>query len=819
MLLVRGRDLLGFRKSDRLKLLQCLAFLILLLPYVTAAWDPYEIIGVKRDASTEQIKRAYRDLARKLHPDKSNLNEEESGRKFIELNKAFNILKDPEKRSRYDQHGETEDSRRAKGQHGWYHQNGRGRESWTQNGYRTFTFYTNMDSTLRRSSITSWQFHNEYIKASTTRPFFIFFYADFCPSCSMIEGAWSKIINELAKFNIGSFTINVHQESRLSQDLGISSIPHIACLIDGHIRPYYQPELSLAKIVKFTKTLLPNDLVVTLSTDKDQDSFIALGPSKNKLSAIIVHNENNLKLRFLLLAFGLRQYYRFGHISTKFCQYNQISKQYNLTIKTDSQMAHLLVFDEDFKSPKFKEKFEFESQEYVQTHRKLMRWPFLKLPKIFSQDRFDDLCVYSIPRDGERTKQRLCVILFAPDTSYGSLMRKRLIDFINFNNLERDDKIVFAFIDPVKQNQFVDSLLEETRINSPVKQDVVDSCVILLERHQQHNQKAYYKWLSSRWDPNNLDEIDKAKVELYDAISDYRLVGAALYNKVGLDPLINEEGPTLLGKILWRSIDYLSKGIAYVTSRETSLTVMLLMVGALIAYISLHQTSSSTLDSSDYSSHNSNNRKTNQRNDQSNDSAHDQDELRILELKAETYNGMVRLLKPGYRSIVLLTDMKAKENLISQFRKAVWPYRRNKTLNFGYLCLDKNLDWYKHLLQQVLGVSELKVNKKYCIGTVLSLNGFKKYFRVYHAKHHEIDCHDDDTANDGSFLGFDDRDDDDLESGTSVAREQSDTSKETCNGNSYPIEDLLKRLPIWLDKMFDGMTKRYFIDQWPEEMN
>lgn len=76
------------------------------------------------------------------------------------------------------------------------------------------------------------------------------------------------------------------------------------------------------------------------------------------------------------------------------------------------------------------------------------------------------------------------------------------------------------------------------------------------------------------------------------------------------------------------------------------------------------------------------------------------------------------------------------------------------TLIIGQLCLDKNINWYKTLLQEVLGIENLKINKKDCIGTDLSLNGFKRYFIIYHAEHHEIDHYDDETANDGSFLGF-----------------------------------------------------------------
>ena len=57
---------------------------------------------------------------------------------------------------------------------------------------------------------------------------------------------------------------------------------------------------------------------------------------------------------------------------------------------------------------------------------------------------------------------------------------------------------------------------------------------------------------------------------------------------------------------------------------------------------------------------------------------------------------------------------------------------------FAFLLVEKNLDWYKNVLLQTLGDDrELNINPKNCIGTVISLNGFRKYFCVYHAKHPE----------------------------------------------------------------------------------
>ncbi len=65
--------------------------------------DYYEIMGVARDASQDDIKRAYRKLARRYHPDVSD--EADAETRFKEIGEAYEVLKDPEKRSAYDQLG------------------------------------------------------------------------------------------------------------------------------------------------------------------------------------------------------------------------------------------------------------------------------------------------------------------------------------------------------------------------------------------------------------------------------------------------------------------------------------------------------------------------------------------------------------------------------------------------------------------------------------------------------------------------------------------------------------------------------------------
>lgn len=154
--------------------------------------------------------------------------------------------------------------------------------------------------------------------------------------------------------------------------------------------------------------------------------------------------------------------------------------------------------------------------------------------------------------------------------------------------------------------------------------------------------------------------------------------------------------------------------------------------------------------------------------------------VHVIELRRETYFGLVRLSKPGCRTIVLLCDQQSKVKLLAKFYQCIYPYRKNKILMFAFLLIEKNIGWYEDLLKMALNEKrDLHINPINCIGTVLILNGFKKWFSVYH---------------------------------------ESDSRCEPDEPFVLLEESLLDNLSGWLEKALAGGVSRFHVRYWPHQM-
>ena len=99
--------------------------------------DYYGILGVSKTATEDELKKAYRKLAKKYHPDANPDNKKEAEVKFKEVNEAYEVLSDPQKRRMYDQFG-TADPNQAYGGAGGPFGGGNGYYSYTTSGFDGF---------------------------------------------------------------------------------------------------------------------------------------------------------------------------------------------------------------------------------------------------------------------------------------------------------------------------------------------------------------------------------------------------------------------------------------------------------------------------------------------------------------------------------------------------------------------------------------------------------------------------------------------------------------------------------------------------------
>src|ERR1041385_517348 len=105
--------------------------------------DLYSILGVTRDASADELKKAYRKLARRYHPD-VNPGNKQSEERFKEISQAHDILSDPEKRKLYDQFGMEGlqagfDAGRARAYEVWASRRHAGTEDFASSGFGRYS--------------------------------------------------------------------------------------------------------------------------------------------------------------------------------------------------------------------------------------------------------------------------------------------------------------------------------------------------------------------------------------------------------------------------------------------------------------------------------------------------------------------------------------------------------------------------------------------------------------------------------------------------------------------------------------------------------
>lgn len=764
--------------------------------------DPYQTLGVSKSASLPEIKQAYKRLAREWHPDKNKEPEAES--KFIEVNKAYELLSDPERKRLFDRSGITEDTPNFR-HYPDYSQFRRFdadpfEHIFSQGGGFNFQYKFNQGSFYHKHTITGKAFETQILPNSNFQPYLVLFYGELCFACINAEPIWRKLMQELEPLGVGFAAIHAQQENLLTHKIGVSSLPYIIGVVDGRIVHYKDHQLSFLKVVDFCRRILPSRTVTSLS-DYTVDDFLQ-GWSDNRVRVLIFSKAESIRLRYLLVAFRFRKNAAVGHIRLGGSDTAAVTKKYNVQAKMES----LLIFNEDSSKPiatlSMTELSAQTMSDVIEANK------FLLLPRLSSQSLFDQLC----PAEAKRARKYLCVILITKNTEEHDPYRALMREFIQHADVP-NDHVRFMFLFEEKQKEFVQALT--SGMGAP--EDPLLHVVLIWRK--QHD-RVKYQWLEHQWDISQ-EVVNATKDELNAAVKHLMQSTETLPYDAKVSMLADEHALGLFSRVLNRMIlmgDVLWDNI---TRQEIlpALSVVLsvgfiILVGYIMSYL---------VQLEEQSIQEKYQREGKQVPGVPNKSKPEY-HLHIHELRGETYNGLVRLLKPGCRTLVLLVDNESKMKLLPIFYRTVYPYRKNKTLMFAFLMVEKNLAWYRHLLLQTLGEArELNINPKNCIGTVLSLNGHRKYFCVYHAKHAEQSWPKKEgkgkkaeNSGSGDFIGMEDSNSDSENSDVEAAKFS--YNENDLYGSIVFEEHLLDGLSNWLDRLFEGSTQRYYIQYWPENM-
>lgn len=241
----------------------CLIF-YLFIGVLSELGNPYEILGVHRKASQQEIKQAYKQLAKRWHPDKSKSSNAED--RFIEITQAYELLSDSDRRSLYDKKGITEDDFYKRPERQSYFTQHPFDDLFVHSGAH-FNFQENDIMFFHKLSITSKQYDKKIVPKSEKVPYVLFFYTDWCFPCLQSAPYFRKLVDNLEPLGIEFATVHSTREPNLSRRLNVHALPCLVLLLDGNVYVYKETITNAGKIIEFIKSKFPYKLIPRLNEE------------------------------------------------------------------------------------------------------------------------------------------------------------------------------------------------------------------------------------------------------------------------------------------------------------------------------------------------------------------------------------------------------------------------------------------------------------------------------------------------------------------------------------------------------------------------
>ena len=510
---------------------------------------------------------------------------------------------------------------------------------------------------------------------------------------------WAKLVEELEPVGFGMATVHSEHEREMARKVGVKELPHLVLLTDGKVTHYRESILSVVKVLEFIRRKLPYKLVQRVN-DHNVNDFLE-GWMDNRVRILLFGKLDIVRLRYLAAAFRFRERVAVGYVQVSQKDTKDIIERFKVNVRKDT----LLVFQEDSNTP-----VASLAMDDIPTNTILdvmEKHQYLQLPRLSNQKVFDNLC----PPESTRVSKRLCVVLFTSEAEGMEGYRQAMRDFIHSHKFSKE-RVRFTYMLVERQKQFVSALTASN-------EDIGDPTLRVVVLWRRGEGQVKLEWLHHSWHTDAASNVSRDELET--TLSRLLSSGEALTREAVLETLLDEHAVSMFARIANRMIEISESLRDNVTLDELIPAASLVAtVGVIIAggYLMSYLVK---LEEEKVQ------KQLGEKGLKVDKKGKVVPEMKIHELRAETYNGMIRLLKPGCRTLVLIVDRESKEKLVAKFYKHAWPFRRNKTLMFGFMYIEKGLSWYKKILNLTLPEPrDIKINPKNCIGTVLSLNGHRR---------------------------------------------------------------------------------------------
>ncbi|XP_071804979.1 dnaJ homolog subfamily C member 16-like [Asterias amurensis] len=736
--------------------------------------DPYSVIGVGRTASSNEIKKAYKKLARQWHPDKNK--EDGAQEKFIQIQQAYEILSDEEKRAEYDNFGHVTSGNQPRQYHNDHFHFGRGFDNFQ------FRFTNQGSSGFDPRRVTLEKFESGILPESHRKPFLLFVTGDWCFSCVRVEGVWNEAAADLETLGVGMGTVHGDYSRPLLKKLGVYQWPSIVGIINGKIYSFSRSHISKDTLKEFVQGLLPSDAVSRV-TDANQESFFSGWQSDNKPRSLLFSRRSSPSLLYQLLAFKLQNVHTFGFTQIGGKDTAELVWKFDIS----STEPTLLIFKED-------------NEEYVEKHQSLKidislletainNNRYLFVPRLTSQQLYENICAESPVAYG----RSICVILI---TKNPSMHKEHLDSFRNaaktLQSFPQDTH--FAHIYQDTQMELVKILGKKVDLD-------MESPVPVLILWRQNGRKVRYDWLPDGWHGNEPDEDKKQLVLFLQQVKDGTV---SLDFKTTLPELLDENAPHFIVQWVQRTWSQITghssqlKQFIFSAWSESSIAVVVVIVYLLaffLAFAGLLNTGKEAMQNrNERNRSNSESFPTEVRRGRETDSSSRSRDMMLRELNEETYERFLATGGKGHILLLLLTDGSSQDTLCTHFRQEAYSHVVSQPyLLPSFIRLDKYKRWLKNLI--ACSEKPMSLDSTDSVGSVLALRPSKNYYFVFRPTQSGQRSSRPSKDIDPQFIGLDDSSESEWE--------------------EYSECISLNGLPMWLDRLIDGSLSKINVTAWP----